>query len=411
MRYLSIVLLFFIGFQSKAQNRSELINTWVPINVTDYEGEPHPRKSDLMLAILTFYENGKLRVHHSGTNYYRDLDYQLKQDSLTIQIPNKDPIEALLLEGFENRIKVFYDSFNIVTYQPFEASIVNIDQVRLKKQLTSSIWTFKQVNSDYNLEWSIDFRNGIQDSSFIRPEILQYLNDVYFEQTIFSNNSPHIWSINEFKNVTLLRIEEVGFSRFSDLSGIFFIDSYSKNKLRAHTWLDGKKVHFEARAQKKNKNLNSDILANLFRTKWRFESAKRPKIRRRDRRGLMDLGMADDDFLELTEPGYIHDSTLLISSDDLEQQRLIFEFNANGEYGIYREKRLIDYGAWQGFFNNTLVKIESDTNYDSDGVIRGHIEIIHLSKNKLVLKRKFLTILNGSQKDEWSLIETYRPIR
>ncbi len=411
MHYLCIALFYFIGLQTKAQDINHLINSWVPTDIKDYTGESDSWRHSTMFSIITFQTNDTLELTYGGTNHKKKFFYRLQRDTLELKNSEEEHEYFKVLERTENRLKIFYDSFNIVTYQPFLESKNNISQAKLKEDLASNIWTFKQRKNTYKKEWSIDFRNGIQDSSLLIIEAIPYSNNAYFKETIRTNDHPHIWALSSFKNVPILRLEEVGFSSSSNLSGIFFIDSHRNNKLRIYTWLDGDKVYFTAKALEKVKKLNDDNLKNLFRTKWRFDNAKYQRTKRRDRLGLMDLGIEYDDFQILTNSDYFHDSTLLILSDDLALKQLILEFSENGEYGIYREKKIIDSGSWQGFFNHTLLKMESDTKYDSDGIVRGHIEIVHLSKNKLVLKREFQTRLNGNVTYESSLIETYRPVQ
>lgn len=411
MRLASMLLtLFLIQPVTKAQEKDPLINTWLPINVTDYTGESDSWGRSIMFSIITFQANDTMALTYGGTDYKKKFFYRLHSDTLELKESEAESDYFKVLERSEDRLRIFFDSFNIVTYQPFEVGNISIDHTKLKKHLTSNIWTFKQVKSEYKQELLIDFRLGIQDSSLIQPKFIPHANDVYFKGSIYLNDDPYVWYISEFYNTLLLRIEGVGFSSFIGIPSLFFIESYNKKRLRAYCWMNGEKMFFVAKADKM-KAAHKENLDLLFTSKWRFESDKFEKIKRRDTKGLMDLGMAEDNFYELTEPVYIHDSTFVISEDDLKQKRLVLEFEKNGAYRIYREARIIDSGKWKGYFNSTQLTIQSDKKYDSDGIIRGYIEILHLTKNKLVLRREFLTRLNGENEIVSSKIETYRPIR
>ena len=69
----------------------------------------------------------------------------------------------------------------------------------------------------------------------------------------------------------------------------------------------------------------------------------------------------------------------------------------------------MDEGIWGMQFNNTIIHFESNRKaYESDGILRGDIEI---KKNKLVIRRLFQTNLKNRVDRNESLWEVYKPVR
>lgn len=408
MRLIGILVLILSYFTSFAQKTDALINTWVPINVTDYEGETDLYGSKLMLSIYSFNKGNKGEHFYGGIDYGNYFKYEIRDDTLIFSVLDFTPYNVLILENTETSLKLFFDSMNVVSYIPFPKKPVNLDNEKIPKILSSDYWNIKQTKGKNRLALSLDFRNEIEDSSLVKPFAYKYVNDLYIPSTIIRNEYPHLWSLSQLNGISILMFEEIMSSGIS--SSLFFLEKYNMNKMSLYRWNKGIKEYFKGVRQRKTNKEKVTELSILTQSVWKIEREKVEREKRIRKKDLIDLGMVYDNFYNPDED-YVHDSTLLITKNDITRKELRLRFNADGSYEILKRDNVIDSGKWKGYFNNTFLKIESDTKFEHDGIISGHIEILHLSKNKLVLKRQFHTILNGDEKDERSLIETYSPVR
>ncbi|OEK03341.1 hypothetical protein BFP97_18230 [Roseivirga sp. 4D4] len=400
----------FLSFQALAQKQNDLINTWLPINVEDYTMESLSWESKLMLSLLTFKNDTSGQIGYGGTNFNRRFSYRPSDDGLEIELGNKESFKVLILEKSVGHLRILYDSFNIVTYTPLHAPIEIIDLEKLRTALIGKTWEFRIKHQGRRDEIPVDFRKGIQDSSLIRSQFIKYSNDAYLPSFLELDDYPHLWNISQSNSNTILRFEAVGISDVSVISSsLLFIETYNRNTLKGYLWKEGRKIRFTASLRKNSERIKARNLSNLTAVKWKLENAKPEKIRRIRKRDLIDLGTIGGDFIEYTPPNYLHDSSRVVLQSDITEKRLVFDFKQDSSYTILRDSQLISSGNWQGLFNLSSIKFESKTGEDEDGILRGHIEVLSLSKKKLVIKRRFFQRLNNQFEYPKGLIETYRP--
>lgn len=215
--------------------------------------------------------------------------------------------------------------------------------------------------------------------------------------------------MGKHQNSFVLHIHEVFGSSFSPKNLI--IKDIKKGKMSLVYWSDGEELTAEAHKWKKKsvREQNKEI-ENLTRQAWRIQEEIIPPPL--DTTGLIDLGMAIDDFDELEDEEYKKDSTLIISQEDIDNHSLILEFDKSGTYKIYRESRVLNEGKWTMQFNNTIIKLESKRKaQDGDGIVDGYIEILKVKKNQLILRRVFKNNLSYHIDTDYSYKEVYKPIR
>ncbi len=409
MRYLCLItLLSLLTFSVPAQEKKDLlINSWAPINVLDINAESFGYGSSLMLSFLSFEESGKVISLYGGTDYSKAFTYKRNHDTLSFSNPELPDFEAVIIKNTETHLKLFLDSMNIVTYIPLPKSNRVLKNRITKNLLTSKLWKLKRKRSNDRFVLPLDFDIGIKDSSIIRSHFLEYSNHLYLTQTFrFNDDYPHIWSLAFNNGRPVLRIEGIGISS-NILSSLFFIDKTHSNRILLHRWVNGKKEYFTLKEQKGSSKKRRKKLALLTSHAWKFKTHSTKKVKKRDE--LIDLGIAEDHFNELTPPHYHHDTTFIISDSDLIQKQLVLKFNQNHTYEIRRDKRIIDSGQWTDHLNQ-FIEITSNRIRESDGIVRGYFEILKIRRGKLTLERRFKSRLNGNIYTDKSKTEVYIPI-
>ncbi|MBO3700764.1 hypothetical protein [Roseivirga sp. E12] len=412
MRLLAFAALLLLYVEASSQNKSGIVNTWVPIDVQDYNEESNSWDSFYMLSILTFENDSSGNTLYGGTDFKTPFSYRLIKDSLEFRLLGEKAERVLVVENSEDRLKLFLDSFNTVTYVPLEKTNSSIDIEKLRKALIGKTWDFKIRPWRKSVEIPVDLREGIQDSSLILNQFIKYANDAYLPSSLELDDYPHIWSISENHSHMVLRVETIGIDTRSAISSsLLFIESYNRTMFKGYLWQEGRKIQFTTRLRRNSEEIKARNLSNLTAIKWRLDKVKPEKIRRIRKRGLIDLGTIGDDFIEYIPRDYVHDSSRVVLQSDISQKKLVLEFKQDHSYNILRDNELINSGNWLGLFNLRSIKLHSNIGENEDGILTGHIEVLSLSNKKLVIKRRLFQRLNNQFKYPKSQIETYRPIR
>ncbi len=406
-----MALCMSLPFQALTQ-QSNIVNTWVATDVRDYLGESNSWDSFYMLSLLTFENDSSGNTLYGGTDFKRFFSYRLIKDSLELGFSGEKAVRVLVIENSEDRLKLFLDSFNTVTYVPLEKTNSSIDIEKLREALIGETWDFDIRPWVKKRELSIDFRRGIQDSSLILNQFIKYANDAYLPSSLELDDYPHLWNISENHSHTVLRVESIGIGTGTAISSsLLFVESYNRKMLKGHLWKEGRKIRFTASLRKNSEETKARNLSNLTAVKWRLEKVKPEKIRRIRKRDLIDLGTIDDDFIEYVPSDYIHDSSRVVLQNDILEKKLVLEFKQDHSYNILRVNELINSGNWLGLFNLRSIKLQSNIRENEDGILTGHIEVLSLSNKKLVIKRRLFQRLNSQFNYPKSQIETYKPIR
>lgn len=413
MKGLVVAILLLLAIHQKASsqiNEEDLLGTWFPVMEQYEDGDTS--FFDLNSPIWAFEQDGIGRQEVAGNNAISyPFTYNISGDSLEINGDNGH-FRFRLTKGANSSLKIHFDPMSIVTFIHIPSYNTGIDLAELKSALDNDTWEFSIIDYGHSEPFSIlyQFESQLEDSSIVR----HYFHGTTFslkayKNGLFADQRGDFWSIGEHEGTQILSIRHE-FSWMSSL--VFILKKYQEGLLEFSTWEFGRKLKVIARRINKPNfqvlKRNSKILTQ---TKWQFYSEYIPPPDT-DTTNIMDLGMVKDDFEELDDKDYRHDSTAVVQQTDLNEKLLLLEFQQDGNYKISREDRILDQGTWKYFFNQTVIQLSSNKEpYKADGIYGGDIKIESINKKEIKIYRNFRQLLNDNNWDSYSYLETYKPYR
>jgi hypothetical protein len=384
----------------------ELLKTWLPIMTQNHKGDTSLYDIEHNY-LLTFDSSGNVYFGIVETNKNSLVSFSLSDiDSLIFRTKDRAPFSCKLVELDDSKLVLAFDERNLTTFIPLPHFELKESLTSVRQKLAEDVWTFEGFGP-HLFELDIEFLNTLEDSSMVRSRYHDQVKTARIQGQF--RDYDDLWVLDSHKGTIVLSIESI--FNATEVLKFLMVKSVDENEIKMAYWLGGREYELKAtKWKKKSSHKQKKEIDFLTRQAWRIQEEIIPPPL--DTTGPMDLGMVIDDFQELEDEEYKKDSTLIISQEDLDNHSLILEFDKSGTYKIYRESRVLDEGIWGMQFNNTIIHFESNRKaYESDGILRGDIEIKELKKNKLVIRRLFLNNLKSRTDREISFWEIYKPIR
>lgn len=239
---LSLLLCTSIGVRAQDIPK-ELLKTWMPILAQNHEGDTVSLED---LNIVTF-ENRRGVIGFQD----RPFNYQLVNDSISIQLNQDVVFKLALLELESQRLILSFDPSMTITYIPLPAFDLRKNINEVIQSFTGEVWSFdiQTRYGTYNLD--IDFSNVLEDSALVRPEYLQFVKTA---RALSIKDDPILWYITKKEEAVILKMEFI-YSSVNEL-GNYLITDFENDNIQFSYWEKGKEFHVQAKKWKKNQPTN-----------------------------------------------------------------------------------------------------------------------------------------------------------
>ncbi len=405
MRVFFVICILLGNFSSGLAQVDEeaLIGHWIPVS---YEQGPgfHDVFVNMGNVLLKFdtNENGSFELLGVPDGSWL-FTYELKLDSIRLSSEEFN-FKYLNISHFNTESFVAnFDGGASVIYQRLAPGSYVSPLEQYEELIAEKFWLITM--------------DGLKDPEGYRFEPHAYLKDTsLFKPTSIPSlrsSAPHpgqgssellYWSIAIHHNQLFIKFHSpFGFWPFD--CDFALIEEIGPGKIKFKSWNKGQPYYFTARQKKPlSAEKQARELKWLTDHPWRiFAEKEQPPI---DSSQYIFLGPLLDEIEPWIPEDFIHDSTLVISREDLDEKKLILHFHKDGVYQIKRNERILDEGTWRSYYDNTEVVLSSKRDKEkSDGVTGGYLNIIKLRKNKLILTS---TINQAVGKNTRILVRKYR---
>ncbi len=403
----AILLLSFLRQEAVSQvNEEDLLGTWFPVSVKLWNGDYSYGPPAL---ILVFEKEGKGIRKGTGANIVDiPFTYQLGQDSLELVFEGRrGKIRAPVLIG--NQMTIQFDSTRITDFIRLPKLDAGIELSEFRESLKNQTWELTIGSSQEPTSILYQFEDHVLDSGLTDYRL--WSKDLGLRTYHFGivDAIRQSWTVSQHYKTLILGIDRE-FSLMASFT--LLLQSFTDDSMIFSYW-DQNIEHqaFLKRLNKPSERQSAKRLHWLTQTKWQFYSEYIPPPDT-DTTNIMDLGMVKDDFEELDNGGYKHDSTAVIQQTDLDERLLLLEFKQDRTYEISRENRILDQGTWKYFFNQTVIQLNSNKEpYNADGIYGGDIKIESIKRNEIKLYRNLKQLLDDYHSEPYSHLETYIPYR
>lgn len=405
----TVLLLLILSERAISQTlEKDILGTWLPVSVMNWEGEysfPTPA------LLLVFEQGGKGLRKGTGSNLVTlPFSYRLDSDSLEWNF-EENIFKTQLAELKNDLMTIRFDSSYVIDYIRLPQVDAGIELSEFKEALKNQSWelTIGSFNEPTSILYQ--FEDHVLDSGLTDYRLWSHDLGLRSYQSAITQAIRQSWTVSQQGKTLILGIDRE-FSLFGSFT--LLLKSFSDDRMVFSLWDEsGEYEAVMKRLRKPTKKQSKKKLKWLTHHKWRFYSEYIPPPEPIDTAQVMDLGIVIDDFEDLYPdrfPDYEYDSTLLVNQKDLDNQSLILDFSTDRTYRIFRNERLLDQGSWQYLFSETVIELKSTRKEDTgDGIYRGSVQIISLDKNEMQLYRHFESLLSNSHQQSYSQLETYKP--
>ncbi|GAB5527637.1 MAG: hypothetical protein Roseis2KO_55090 [Roseivirga sp.] len=403
----AILLLLVVSEGAISQTvEKDILGAWLPISVKNWEGQ---YSSPTPVLLLVFEQGGKGLRKGTGSNLVT-LPFSYRLDSNSLEWNFEENIFKTQLPELQNDLMTIrFDSSYVADYIRLPQIDAGAELSELKEALENQTWELTLGSYREPISILYQFEDHVLDSGLTDHRL--WSKDLGLRTYHFGiiDAIKQSWTVSQHGETLILRIDR-GFSSIGSFT--LLLKSFSNDFLTLSYWEDDeeqfatmKRLHKPSAKESKKK------LKWLTQTKWQFQSEYIPPPDT-DTTNIIDLGMVIDDFEELDDGGYKHDSTAVIQQTDLDEKLLLLDFQQNGAYRIWREDRILDEGTWKYFFNQTVIQLISNKEpHSADGMYGGDIKIASIRNREIKLYRNLKQLLNDNESDSYSHLETYKPYR
>lgn len=379
---LSITLI--LGSCNKDYN-SLIRRTWIPIQVEDFDGNTYD--SELQLFALTFTDTAFLISRTLGTSYDRISKYNLKGNKLELT-NDRNTFEVNILSIKEDKLKIQFDSFRIVTYIPFPVQ-KDKDQVELIGDLLSNrTWYLDDKQFNLNGNILIEFKDSLEDR-IVKPPLRNQLHAAgihAFEHGYSDFHMRAIWGISYFNNTNVLSLSELD---GGNLNNVIIITGILDSRIMGFKFANSKRTPIELTLAQSNIDQLRDSLSKAW-TLTAFEEVK------------------DENYEVGSSFGEI-EKALTIA--DLEKSKITLNLGDNNFFVIKVNNDTLTLGSWRLSNSGKLIELTSKYFEDGHNLVRNHfLSIIKIDSNQLQIYRRENIESSEDEIARLGFIETYEPI-
>ncbi|UII31947.1 hypothetical protein LVD17_27030 [Fulvivirga ulvae] len=379
-----LILIFLILCSCSKEYNILIQRTWIPVKVEDSDGQNYD--SELQLFALTFTDSAFLVSRTLGTAHDRVSKYNLKGDKLELT-DSQGTGEVDILSLNEDKLKVQFDSLNIVTYVPFPVQKHEDQTEMIDDLLSNESWYLDDPQFGANVKILIEFKDSLEDR-IVQPILRDQLNAAgihAFEHGYSDFHRRVIWGVNYFNNTNVLSISELDGGA---LNNVIIVTDISDSLIRGFKFVNGERLPIKLTLVQSN---TEQIIASLSKdwTLTGFEEVK-------------------DEYGEFWNSfGGVEKG---IKLSDLENSKITFHLGEKNLFVIKVNNDTLTHGSWRLSSSGRLIELTSRYLEDGNKLLRNHfLSIIKIDSNQLQIYRRETIESSEGEFARLRFIENYEP--